>query len=168
MSPCPILSMDPDAYAPYGDVIAAREDCATRPANLGTAQRYLQVAPLRSSRPAAASHLSVYRCAAWDGPLELSMLERHLHSTQVFLPQGASRYLAVVALGGDAPDLSTLRAFLVEGSAGISYHPGVWHHPMIALIPTDFVCLVWEDGGTDDCHEVDIPLTRLGAVPRRP
>jgi ureidoglycolate lyase len=162
MSSRPLEPLDAAAYAPYGDVIAARDDCATRGANLGTATRFLDVAPLRSTRAGARPHLSVYRCAAWEGPLALSMLERHAHATQVFVPQGPSRYLAVVALGGDAPDLSTLRAFLVEGTAGISCRPGVRHHPMIALVPTDFVCLVWEDGTASDCDEVAIPPTRLG------
>ena len=62
------------------------------------------------------------------------------------------RYLVIVTLGGDAPDLSTLAAFIAHGTEGISYRPGVWHHPMIALDhETDFICLVWEDGSRDDC-----------------
>jgi ureidoglycolate lyase len=33
----------------------------------------------------------------------------------------ASRFLVVVALGGDAPDLSTLGVFLATGPQAISY-----------------------------------------------
>jgi ureidoglycolate lyase len=86
--------------------------------------------------------------------MPLLMLEKHPGSTQAFVPMNASRYLVVVALGGDAPDLSTLRAFVASAAEAISYRPGVWHHPMIALDRvTDFACLVWEDGTTEDAVE---------------
>ena len=41
-------------------------------------------------------------------------------------PGGA--YIAVVALNGkdDKPDVSTLRAFLITSSQGVSYHAGIW------------------------------------------
>jgi allantoicase len=43
--------------------------------------------------------------------------------------------------------LSTLRAFLATSAQGISYHPNVWHHPIIALdVATDFSCVVYESG----------------------
>lgn len=146
-------AITPEAYAPFGEVITARASCSTRTANLGTATRFLEVGALRSTRADARPHLSVYRCTAWSRPWSFELLERHEHSTQVFLPQGASRYLVLVAPGGASPDLSRARAFLVEGTVGISYHPGTWHHPMIALTDTDFTCLVWEDGSHGDCEE---------------
>jgi ureidoglycolate lyase len=94
------------------------------------------------------------------------MLERHAYSTQLFVPRTPdARYQVVVALGADRPDLSTLAAFEIRGGLGITYRPGVWHHPMIARdTPTDFLCLVWEDGTARDCDviELDEPL-RLGA-----
>ena len=68
----------------------------------------------------------------------------------------AARYLVVVARGGDAPDLATLAAFVASGTQGVSYLPGVWHHPMIALDhEIDFTCLAWEDGTAGDCVVVD-------------
>jgi ureidoglycolate lyase len=90
-------------------------------------------------------------------PFTVRTLEKHPLSTQLFVPLGAERYVVVVALGDAAPDLSTLSAFLASGKQGITYHPGVWHHTLMALDqPTDFSCLVWEDGGRDDCsvHEL--------------
>ncbi len=69
----------------------------------------------------------------------------------------AARFLVLVARGGDRPDLSTLAAFLATGTQGVSYHPGVWHHPMIALDrEIDFACFVWEDGTDADCTVVDL------------
>lgn len=141
-------------YAPYGDVISAdRDDVDAREANMGTAARRNFVAEMINVRPDALLNVASFRCAPRDPQgLALSLLEKHPGSTQAFIPMNARRYLVVVALGGDAPDLSTLRAFEALGTQGITYRPGVWHHPMIALdAPTDFTCLVWEDGSEGDC-----------------
>lgn len=154
--------LTPDAYAPYGRVImASPRGEPGRPANQGTARRFDHLVAVENLRPASAAlNVSVFRCAPRPLPavspaIEVALLEKHPGSTQVFLPMSARRYLAVVALGGDRPDLSTLAAFLAEGPQGVSYHPGVWHHPMIALdAEADFACLVWEDGSAGDCVEV--------------
>lgn len=147
--------LTPDAYAPYGDVLmAAPHGEEGSAANQGTARRFDRLAALENLRPGVAQpNLGVFRCAPrLDWPSRLAVLEKHPTSTQVFVPMNAQRYLVVVALGGDAPDLSTLAAFVASGTQAISYRPGVWHHPMIALdAETDFLCLVWEDGTSGDC-----------------
>lgn len=141
-------------YAPYGDVLSAdRSDVAAKPANQGTAERRDFLTELVSLRPGATLNVCSFRCAPrLDWPMRLALLERHPGSTQAFVPMNARRYLALVALGDDAPDLSTLRAFVATGTQGVTYRPGVWHHPMIALdARIDFTCLVWEDGSAGDC-----------------
>ena len=145
-------------YARYGDVLEAHpRGAAGKPANEGTARRFDRVAAFRNLRPGAAEpNLAVFRCApCWTWPMPIALLEKHPASTQVFVPLNAQRYLVVVALGGDAPDLGTLAAFVAQGTQAVSYHPGVWHHPMIALdTEIDFVCLVCEDGSETDCTVV--------------
>lgn len=158
-----------DAYAPYGDVLVASphgEEGLS--ANQGTARRFDRLAALENLRPGAQPNVSVFRCTPRSAfPSRLALLEKHPSSTQVFVPMNARRYLVVVALGGDAPDLATLAAFVASGTQAISYRPGVWHHPMIALdAETDFVCLVWEDGTSNDCvvvsyGEEDQPSVQL-------
>lgn len=65
---------------------------------------------------------------------------RHAATTQAFIPMGKTApvgtkelapggaYVAVVALNGkdEKPDVSTLRAFLITSSQGVSYHAGIW------------------------------------------
>lgn len=144
-----------DAYTPFGDVLAAND--RWRPANQGTAKKSEHLAELLDLRSARA-HLSVFRCAPRTLPHEIALLEKHPASTQVFVPMNAARYLVIVALGGDAPDLGTLRVFEASGAQGITYRPGVWHHPMVALDrETDFFCLVFEDGTAADCTEHPLP-----------
>jgi ureidoglycolate lyase len=149
------IPLNKEAYLPYGKVIRVDAEMPFKPANFGTAKRYNHLCELENLRPEEAKlNLCIFRCSPLQKlPLELKLLEKHHLSTQVFIPLSASaRYLAIVCLGGDKPDLSTLGVFLVEGSQGISYYPGVWHYPMTALdAELDFCCMVHEDGSKDDC-----------------
>jgi len=157
------IRLSTQEYAAYGDVISA--DAATEPvtANLGFAERYNFLATLENRRTEKAQpNLCVFRCqpmlALNEQRFEVALLERHAFSTQVFIPMnGVDKYLVIVALGGDSPDLATLRAFVATGSQGITYRPGVWHHPLVAMYrPGDFVSLVWEDGSKRDCEVVKL------------
>ena len=132
------------------------------PANHGTARKYNNIAPVINYRQSsilsnkndadnsasnkthiiakAEPNLSLYKCSPVKSfPFILRRLERHPYSSQMFVPLSdgkAKGYLVVVCLSneeGDKPDLSTLNAFVVSSAQGISYHPGVWHHPMVAL-----------------------------------
>lgn len=152
-----------ELYAKFGDVIeASGANGGFRSANQGTAQKSEHLAELIDRRGARAN-LSVFRCAPRQVPFEVALLEKHEASTQVFVPMNGSRYLVIVALGDDRPDLSTLAAFVATGAQGITYRPGVWHHPMVALDrETDFFCLVFEDGTARDCTEFPLdPASRL-------
>jgi ureidoglycolate lyase len=160
--------LTPDAYAPYGDVVmASPRGEPGRPANQGTARRFDRLLGIDDLRPGrAALDVSVFRCQPRSaGPFEVAVLEKHPASTQVFVPMNARRYLALVALGGEEPDLGTLAAFVAAGTQGVSYRPGVWHHPMIALDgETDFACFVWEDGSAEDCVVATYPEGRRAIV----
>ncbi|MBX3196781.1 MAG: ureidoglycolate lyase [Labilithrix sp.] len=151
--------LTPEAYAPYGRVLmASPRGEPGESANLGTALRFDDVCDVRNTRAGTAS-LKVKVFRSRPVPRErrpLALLEKHPCSTQLFIPMNASRFIALVALGGDVPDLTTLAAFIAEGPQGISYAPGVWHHPMLTLdVETDFVVFVHEDGTPEDCVVVD-------------
>ena len=157
-----VRALDPKSYAPYGRVIAAAG--GAKDANMGTARRWDRLAPLVNKRARAKANLCVFRCKPFRGKeFSVKLLERHAGSTQVVLPlPGAGKCLVVVARGGAKPDLSTLAAFVMEGARGISYHPGTWHHPMVALgKASDLACLVHEDGSEADCevHHLDAPIS---------
>jgi ureidoglycolate lyase len=60
--------------------------------------------------------------------------------------------------GTGLPDLRNLRAFLADGSQAVTYGPGTWHAPMVALgdRPIDFVVVQYANGvGDEDCQEVE-------------
>jgi ureidoglycolate lyase len=166
--------LTPEAYAPYGRVLmASPRGEPGAPANLGTALRFDDVCDITNTRvDTAALKVKVFRSRPVPRQRRaLALLEKHPCSTQLFIPMNASRYIALVALGDDRPDLSTLAAFVAEGPQGISYGPGVWHHPMLTLDrETDFVVFVHEDGSPEDCVVVDRndaawPELDLGRLP---
>ncbi|MBL7716264.1 MAG: ureidoglycolate lyase [Bdellovibrionales bacterium] len=170
LAPAP-LPLNSDAYRPFGDVIAARGHEEGKPANQGTARRHDQVAELVNLRPGKAQvNVCVFRADAFKGStFEVKLLEHHPKTTQMMIPMNCPKhYLVIVAMGnaeGNAPDLSTMKAFLAKSNQGITYHPGVWHHPLIALDQdTDFACVVYEDGSSEDCSihtitpSIQIPL----------
>ncbi|MFK7992378.1 MAG: ureidoglycolate lyase [Sandaracinaceae bacterium] len=163
------LPIDADAYGAFGRVIQAGESPA-RACNHGTAAAWDGLAEITSLRPNASVGTSLFRCTGLEtDTLSVRWLERHVHSTQLFAPLAGGRYLLVVARGGDAPDLSTLKAFVVEGATAITYHPGVWHHPMVALDRSiDFLNVLATDGTDADCDEVtfDPPCARVHQLSR--
>lgn len=161
------------AYRLYGDVISARADISPRNANLGSARRFNWLARLENRRPKAEPNLCVFETRPMvrkgQTRFETRILEKHPESTQVFVPLGGSTgYLVLVCLGGDEPDLSTFRAFVASSRQGVTYRPGVWHHPLIALDRArDFACLVWEDGSRRDTKVVKLPRPISVALGRR-
>jgi ureidoglycolate hydrolase len=147
-------TLTPAAYQQFGNVIAAGEAVPWKPANFGRAQRFNRLVEVENLRPETARlNVCVFRCQALVlHELSVNMLEKHPFSTQVFMPMQDGRYITIVALGAEQPDLRTLRAFVVQSPAGISYRPGIWHYPMTALGEAlDLACLVYEDDGAGDC-----------------
>ncbi|KAI0202047.1 ureidoglycolate hydrolase [Astrocystis sublimbata] len=120
-----------------------------------------------------------------DGGVQIRVLERHPFTSQTFIPLTADRtkrYLVVVAPTLDAtgqdededlpapardaglpgrglPDPTRLAAFVATGEQAVTYGPGTWHAPMIALGPPestiDFVVVQFaNDVPVEDCQEV--------------
>ena len=84
-------------------------------------------------------------------PYRLRAFERHMNGSQSFAPLGSSGCLAIVAEGANEPDLSTIRAFVVEPGQVVTLRASVWHHPLLTIGPA--VVLVLERGGAStDCE----------------
>ena len=96
----------------------------------------------------------VNRVARSALPLTVDRVECHPHAAQLFVPMGeVSRYLVVVMpsdAAGD-PDPGGAQAFVVPGSRGVVYAPGVWHTGMTTLDEdASFAVVMWRGGDNDD------------------
>lgn len=152
----PIVPLTREAFEPFGDVVEAPRGLGAQ-VNEGSAERFDRVAALENLRPGRATlNVAYFSCQPRTLPFELTVVEKHPKSAQLFVPLNAKRYIVVVARGAEAPE--PLHAFLATGLQGIAYRAGTWHHTLIALDgPTSFACFVWEDGSAEDC--IVHPLT---------
>ena len=141
------------AFEAFGDVIELPR-YGGRSINDGTATRYDRIATLELTANSGRPVLDIFHVKPVSLPLECQMLERHPISSQAFVPIGECRFLVVVAPAkGDSPDAYASRAFITNGRQGINYHPGVWHHPILALgKETDFVMM----GRAEDGYDCDV------------
>lgn len=139
------------AFEPFGDLLP--------PATPGAARQEL-IEELQNRRPSARARLSIAAVDPKPLPLVAAKMERHVHSSQAFVPLACASYLVLVAPKGAAggPDLSELRAFRVPGDTGINYRADTWHHPLTALDRTGrFAVLTFVDGTAGDEEWTDLP-----------
>ena len=148
-----------DAFAPYGDVIAASGQASTitTTINQGMGGRCSDLARVDVTADGGRAAISVICCIPESLPINLRLMERHPLGSQAFVPLNGQRYVVVVAPAGAPPACADLRAFLCRGDQGINYHRGIWHHPMLAL---DRACEFAEfhrAGPGANCDEAALP-----------
>ncbi len=154
----PITEAD---FAPFGQLL--------RPP-LPAGPRLDLIEELQNRRASALPRLSLATVAPKTLPLAAVEMERHIYSSQAFIPIDCDSYLVMVAAPGadDRPDVSTLRAFQVPGDVGINYAANTWHHPLSALgREARFVVLTFIDGSETDEQFVPLPETVVIGEPTR-
>lgn len=162
---CPLTR---EAFAPFGDVLQT-EGAEHFPINDGTTERYHALAAVALDGPSARGILSIFRGEPVNPPVRLTLMERHPLGSQAFMPLDRRPYLVVVAPAGDKFATGDLRAFLARGDQGVSYAPGVWHHPLLALEAVSDFLVVDREGPGNNCEKrplsvpVEITLPAPGA-----
>jgi ureidoglycolate lyase len=98
-------------------------------------------------------------------PLAVSQVERHPHAAQCFFPIDVARYLVMVMPSDAAglPRTDLARGFVLPGTMGVIYSPGVWHLGATVLDrPGHFTVLMWRGGPLqDDDFRKITPLTLI-------
>ena len=136
------LALEPltaEAFKPFGEVIEATDNAQHFTINQGFAQRFHRLAQVDVTTDGGQPAISIFKARARALPLQLSVLEKHPFGSQAFMPLSGHGYVVVVALGGDAPDMSTLTCFMASAQQGVNYAKGTWHHPLLALQDGDFL-----------------------------
>lgn len=146
--------LDKASFAPFGDVIEI-DGSDWFPINQGSTRRYHDLAPVHISGDDGRAGISLARGDAFNYPVVITMLERHPLGTQAWIPCTQTPFIAVVAPNGpdDRPDEAGLRAFYVQGSQGINYRQGVWHHPLRTLGQQGDFIVVDRIGTAPNCDE---------------
>lgn len=161
----PVLKLehlDEAGFAPFGEVIEMRGD-DWFPINNGSARRYRRFGTVRVDGNGAFAGISLVRGQAFNFPLTIAMLERHVLGSQSWMSCNRTPFVAVVAPNGvhDRPDEARIRAFYVEANQGVNYHPGAWHHPLLALGRQGDFIVVDRISATPDCDTCALTQSRL-------
>lgn len=151
-----------EGFAPYGQVI----ECAGQAGyaiNEGSSRRFTDLAQLETDT-AGRLALSIFRAEARQAPYALTCLERHPLGSQAFMPLNGQAFLVVVSARRPdplrpAPD--ALHIFVSDGRQGINFRRDIWHHPLLALTPGDFL-VADRLGPGDNCEAIDISGWQLG------
>ncbi len=150
------LTLEPltaEAFAPFGEVLA----CPAGPGRVYTE------AALSNRRAQAKPSLSFSTKEPTALPIASTTMERHLYSSQSFVPMDAGRWLVLVAPHGadGGPDMTRARAFAAAPDQGVTYGADVWHHPSTVFDRTArFAIFMWKDGSSEDDEFVQVaPFT---------
>lgn len=149
-----LQSPNAKAFAAYGHLVTA-------PDAPGKRQFYSE--RLHTRAKASAPVLHVNHVLPQSLPIEVSGIERHPHAAQCFFPIDVSRYAVMVMPSDNAgdPRPDQALAFLMPGTMGVIFNPGVWHLGATVLDRTGhFTVLMWRGGPqSDDEFRTITPIT---------
>ena len=135
-----VLPLNQHTFSAYGDVIETHKRDFFH-INDAHTERYHALVTTEIIGEAHAG-ISIFRnIKQTEIPFSVSMLERHPNGSQAFIPMQGQAFLIVVApaLDDQTPDISKLCAFISDGTQGVNYHAGTWHHPLLTLeAPSNF------------------------------
>lgn len=144
-----------EAFAPFGS-LATLNTTGGRPVNQNRARRIPGLGDLAHDAAAARPVLDLYHIAPSPLPFRVACFERHVLTSQVFIPIRCARLLIVVApdRADGQPDIDRAVAFIGDDRTAIHYRAGVWHSPLVALDDAaQLAMLMWEAGDPRDCEE---------------
>jgi len=142
-------------FAPYGRLVEPPEMAG---------QRQFYSDSLHERPEASAPVLHVNKVTPSTLPLQVCEVERHVFASQCFFPLDVEAYITLV-MPSDAdgePLSDKALAFLMPGTKGVIYNPGVWHLGATVLErPGNFVVLMWRGGPQEDDEVQAIPTLTL-------
>lgn len=157
MSEIRVEPLDPREFAPFGRFLGKpkavspsgeREDLTV----------WLGISDLlgMDAESTVWGYLTIYR-----HDLPLDKLERHCRTAEAFIPLEGSSVM-VVAPPTDpndptaSPDESAMRAFLLDGGAGVFFPSGVWHWAPFAITEKATFLLLLDKDIMDDIDVRDV------------
>ncbi len=145
-----------EAFAPFGEVIET-DGAEHFTINAGSTERFHDLATVDVLAEGGWPLINIFRGQpVGDFPVRLRLMERHPLGSQAFVPLSRQPFLVVVAGARELPDPQNLRAFVSAPGQGISYHRGVWHHPLLALGEISDFLVIDRGGPGHNCDEVEL------------
>ncbi len=120
------------AFAPFGNVIETSAR-ANNQMNSGTFARFDNLATVATDGNQHSTISLVRSESPATLPHRFTLVEKHPLCSQAFIPRTEFVFYVVVGAAGERITAQDLHAFVSNGRQGISYYPGTWHMPLIAL-----------------------------------
>ena len=150
----PLMPPDAEAFSPFGRFVVPPDASDTR-------QFYSNSLETRPDDTTPVLHVN--HVLPRTLPMTVEKIERHPHAAQCFFPLDVSRYAVMVTPSNEtgAPDLDRALAFLLPGTMGVIFNPGVWHLGATVIDRAGhFVVLMWRGGQLpDDDFQSIRPIT---------
>ncbi|WP_372920928.1 ureidoglycolate lyase [Roseovarius sp.] len=150
----PLGPPDAKTFTQFGQLV-------TPPAMPGERQFFSDT--LHTRHASSAPVLHVNHVPPQTLPVTVSTVECHPHAAQCFFPLDVSRYAVMVMpsdeTGAPCPDRAL--AYLLPGTVGVIFNPGVWHLGATVFDrPGHFAVLMWRGGPQlDDVFRTIAPMT---------
>lgn len=160
-----VRRLDPAGFAPFGHVARSGEG-TTKSIRADTVLLSKSSAVFRHDEAAVDLALDFYDVQPEKDIVRIVQAERHEHSSQMFVPMAVENYLVVV-WDGDPRAGGTPAAFLGGPADVVIYHPGVWHHGIVAIGGRGLLAsTMWRTRGGRDVEFIDLPAPLDIAVRR--
>ena len=151
--------LTPQDFAPFGQVLMAQDEVP---------ERKPWAARIDNMRPEAQANVTYMSLEPMHYPVEVTELERHRFSHQLFVPLTNTVHLVVVcrSLADGNPDLASARAFHASEGQSVNYNINIWHAPRMVLHnPGSFVMIRWDEGTADDTELITLPQPLIVTAP---
>jgi ureidoglycolate lyase len=151
VKPIPLTA---EAFAPFGELISVAAGVESYPINYGATTRFNALGRVDAGAEGGAPILSIFRTSPLPR-LVLKIMERHPLGSQAFMPLNGRPYLVAVAPRG-AFDPAGIVVFLADGTQGVNYAAGTWHHYSLALGEVSDFLVVDRQGPGANLDEVEL------------
>lgn len=132
--------LEPDAFAPFGEVIQ-KEGSQNFPINNGKCQRHHRLATAEATGTNASVIINIFAGQPYSLPHIVTMVERHPFGSQAFYPLGSNPWLVIVCEDHNGRPEKP-RAFLATSDQGVNLYRNIWHGVLTPLLePSDFLVI---------------------------
>lgn len=156
------LPLTRERFKPYGEVIDnSHVDAAAM--NDARFERFNDLCTIDVGDGRIAVSITTSRVAT-RLPYLVSMVERHPHGSQAFVPLSPCKMIVVVAPAAESVAEEELVAFETNGLQGINYAPGTWHMPLLAFDRGQRFLIIDRAADRPNCdmHELENPVLLAG------
>lgn len=142
-------------FEEYGEVIQAKGDFKI--INQGNGKKWNNLVHFDMFEDKGNVNLGLLKTKYLE--LIFNQMERHLYTSQIFIPLGGGNSIVCVAPVSDKyPDPQKVKAFLMEGNQGVSFYRKVWHHSLFPLKDQQEYILMMRGGNfSPDVELVNFP-----------